>query len=238
MQIKDLHPWDIQPHLAIELQQRLAKQIRIKAISGRIRFVAGLDCSFDERRNLIFAAVAVLDIETMKLVEQAYAVSKIQFPYIPGLLSFREAPAMLKACSLLETEPQLVLVDGQGIAHPRRLGIASHIGLCLAKPTIGCAKAILIGNARVPGRQKGCYTTLTDPKTGQVIGAAVRTRTDVRPVYVSPGHRCDLADAIRWTIRCTTCYRIPEPIRLAHQGSGRFKASWAQKGLAGPIYRC
>lgn len=161
------------------------------------------------------------DSFAFELVETVSATQETKFPYIPGLLSFREAPACLEAVRKLTTEPDLFMIDGQGVAHPRRLGLASHLGLFLDKPTIGCAKSRLIGTFEEPGGDRGAYSLLRDGD--EVIGAVVRTRSRVKPIFVSVGHRCTLEDAIRLTLACATRYRIPEPTRLAHQAVSRLK---------------
>lgn len=225
MEIRRLHHWRLTPASAVHLQTLLAQQVIIRPIKRPIRLIAGIDCAYSHDQRLIYAAVIVLDAQTLGPIDQAIAIKPLSFPYIPGLLSFRECPAILKACSRLRSCPDLIFVDGQGMAHPRRLGVASHIGLFLARPTIGCAKSRLSGQYTEPGRSRGSHSELVDPTTSQVIGAAVRTRTGVRPVFVSPGHLCDLELAIYWTIRSARSCRIPEPIRLAHQLAGSLKAS-------------
>lgn len=225
MRIRRLHHWRVTPASAIRLQTQLAEKVIIRPTKRPIRLIAGMDCAYSHDQRLIYAAVVVLDAQTLDPVDKAIAIKPLSFPYIPGLLSFREGPAMLKACDRLRSCPDLVFVDGQGIAHPRRLGVASHIGLLLARSTIGCAKRRLSGQYIEPGRSRGSFSELIDPATGQVIGAVVRTRTGIRPVFVSPGHLCDIELAIYWTIRSARSYRIPEPLRLAHQLAGSLKAS-------------
>jgi len=155
-------------------------------------------------------------------VETVVAEEKTRFPYIPGLLSFREAPVCLEAVERLTGQPDLFMIDGQGVAHPRRLGLAAHLGLFLDKPTVGCAKSRLIGTYEEPGPEKGAYGLLHDGP--EVIGAVVRTRSRVKPVFVSVGNKCTLEDAIRITLACAARYRIPEPTRLAHQAVSRLKS--------------
>ncbi|HUT68422.1 MAG TPA: deoxyribonuclease V, partial [Dehalococcoidales bacterium] len=162
--------------------------------------------------------VVVLSYPEFELVETRIVTDRIEFPYVPGLLSFREAPLILAACEELTVTPDLLMVDGQGIAHPRRMGLASHLGLFLDIPTIGCAKSRLCGSHEEPGNEAGSYAELLD--NGEVIGAAVRTRTGVKPVYVSIGHKVDLSTAIRRVLECCRGYRLPEPTRLAHQAAG------------------
>lgn len=215
MRIVSLHEWQMDYAAARALQTDLAGRVcRTGAIEAP-RTVAGLDCAFSRDKQRIVAAVVVQSLPDLRVIATARAVLPVTFPYIPGLLSFREAPVCLAAIEKLDLEPDVFLVDGQGIAHPRRLGLAAHLGLFLDRPTIGCAKSRLIGTYRKPGREKGRHTWLYDGD--EVIGAVLRTRTDVRCLFVSIGHRCDLPAAIRTVLQCTTRYRLPEPTRLAHQ---------------------
>ncbi len=215
MRIAALHEWQMDYAAARTLQTDLAGRVcRTGAIEAP-RTVAGLDCAFSRDKQRIGAAVVVQSLPDLRVVATAKAVLPVTFPYIPGLLSFREAPVCLAAIEKLDLEPDVFLVDGQGIAHPRRLGLAAHLGLFLGRPTIGCAKSRLIGTYNEPGRQKGQHTWLYDGD--EVIGAVLRTRTDVRCLFVSIGHRCDLPAAIRTVLQCTTRYRLPEPTRVAHQ---------------------
>lgn len=178
------------------------------------RLIAGVDISVNRGRKSAIAAVVVLDYPGLNPVERQTVEGYLGFPYIPGLLSFREAPLILAACARLELTPDLLLVDGQGLAHPLRCGLASHLGVLLDVPTIGCAKSRLCGSHEPPGIQEGDFAELIDE--GEVIGAVVRTRRGVKPVYTSIGHRVDLQAAIRWTLACCRGYRLPEPTRLAH----------------------
>ena len=167
------------------------------------------------KKDTAIASVVVLSFPQLQVVDRVVTASPVRFPYIPGLLSFRETPPLLTAFDQLQTVPDLVIVDGQGIAHPRRFGLASHLGLILDKPTIGCAKSRLWGRYKEPDSEQGAYTYLTDK--GEVIGAAVRTRTNVRVVYVSIGHRISLDSARMWTLACCQGYRLPETTRYASQ---------------------
>ncbi len=176
--------------------------------------MAGTDVSFSRNSDLVWAGVVVLSYPDLKEKEEKWVRERAGFPYIPGLLSFREIPPVIKAMERLETEPDLILCDGQGIAHPRRLGLASHLGLLLNKPTIGCAKSRLIGQFSAVGRNRGDYTGLWDK--GLEIGAVLRTRTGVRPLFISPGNRITLEESLRIVLECCPLYRIPEPIRRAH----------------------
>ncbi len=183
--------------------------------------IAGIDCAFSKEGGRILAAVVVLRLPGFELVETASAVRKVTFPYIPGLLSFREAPVCIAAVEKLRSRPDVFIIDGQGIAHPRRLGLAAHLGLFFDRPTIGCAKSRLTGDYEEPPSEKGAYTSLT--AQSETIGAVVRTRTNVKPVFVSVGNKCVLDDAIRLVLACAVKYRLPEPTRLAHQAVGKLK---------------
>jgi deoxyribonuclease V len=220
------------------LQVRLAGEVQFTPLRRRPEVVAGLDCAFSKDGRRIVAAVVVLRLPAFEVLETAEAIRKVTFPYIPGLLSFREAPACIAAVEKLRKRPDLFIVDGQGIAHPRRLGLAAHLGLFFDKPTIGCAKSRLVGTYEEPPLEKGSYTLLIDDfrfsifdlqsaignRQSAIIGAVVRTRTNVKPLFVSVGNRCTLDDAIEITLACTTTYRLPEPTRLAHQLVSRLKA--------------
>jgi len=182
------------------------------------RLIAGVDISVDRVAGTGTAAVVVLSYPELELVETKIVTDRIGFPYVPGLLSFREAPLILSACEKLTVTPDLVMVDGQGIAHPRRMGLASHLGLFLEIPSIGCAKSRLCGRHEEPGFEPGSYADLIDSR--EVIGAVLRTRAGVKPVYISIGHKIDLAAAIHWVLACCRGYRLPEPTRLAHLAAG------------------
>jgi len=186
--------------------------------------VAGADISLTRNSTDAFAGIVVLNARTLEIADEYFIKGKIEFPYIPGLLSFREAPLLLKLFKKVSPAPQLVFFDGQGIAHPRRLGLASHMGLLLDCPTIGCAKSRLTGNYKEPGLKKGSRSRLQDDDN-QTIGAVVRTRDNCKPVFISVGHQIDLGTAIRWTLKCTSRYRIPEPTRLAHIRVNEFRQS-------------
>jgi deoxyribonuclease V len=209
------HAWDLDAASARALQVELAGTVETKTPLGPWGRVAAADVSFDLGGDRLYAAVVVVERETFQVVERVGITAPARFPYIPGLLSFREAPGLIKAFEKLKTVPDVVLCDGQGIAHPRRLGIASHLGLWLDLPTIGCAKSWLFGNYEEPGPNRGDRAPLID--RGEVIGAVVRTRARVQPVYVSPGHRCDLESAIAVVLATVPKYRLPVPARLAHE---------------------
>jgi len=249
MQTKVLHSWNLSYSEAIELQKRLAGQVQFTPLKDPPKLIAGLDCALSKDGQQILAAAVVLRVPDVikglrehlkppdfELIETATARQKLTFPYIPGLLSFREAPVCIAAVEKLQKQPDVFIIDGQGIAHPRRLGLAAHLGLFFDKPTVGCAKSRLTGTFEEPPPQKGSSSLLKDKKswkTGtshepqatndEIIGAVVRTRANVKPVFVSVGNKCLLKDAIKITLDCATKYRLPEPTRLAHQLVSKLK---------------
>jgi deoxyribonuclease V len=212
------YDWRVSTARAREIQLELATQIIRQGKADSLRYIAGADIAVNRFAKTGTAAVVVLSYPEMKVVETRSITAKIEFPYVPGLLTFREAPLVLAAFEKLTLTPDLVLVDGQGIAHPRRIGLASHLGLCLGLPTIGCAKSRLIGEHGEPGIKAGSYAELVD--NAEVIGVALRTKTAVKPLYVSIGHLIDLPVAIRCVLECCRGFRLPEPTRLAHIAAG------------------
>ena len=210
-----LHSWDVGYDEARAIQQRLREKVITSDRFGQINYVAGIDVGFEQANTITRAAVVVLSFPALELQEQALARRPTSFPYIPGLLSFREVPAVLEAFDKLTIQPDLVLCDGQGIAHPRRFGIACHIGVWLDLPAIGVAKSRLIGTHSEVPNHKGEYTGLYDH--GEYIGAVLRTRVNVKPLYISVGHRISLNSAIGYVMRCITRYRLPETTRNAHK---------------------
>jgi deoxyribonuclease V len=235
MDARHLHDWNISYAEARQLQGELAGMVEVRRFRpGETFIVAGLDCAFTAPENRFHRAaqpppavrggpnqcIAVIVVMRIgqgrfEVIETASAIEPVTFPYIPGLLTFREAPACIAAAKKIKAEPDFIMIDGQGIAHPRRFGIAAHLGVLFERPTIGCAKSRLIGEYNEPGKRKGSFSELTDD--GEVIGAVLRTRTAVKPVYVSIGNKVTLEDAIELTMRSTDKYRIPEPTRIAHQ---------------------
>jgi deoxyribonuclease V len=218
MKVHKLHEWEVSTARAREIQLSLAK--KVVAENGIINphLVAGIDISSPDTQGVASGAVVVLRYPELNIVEVKIAKGKITLPYIPGLLSFRESPLILAACDRLSSIPDLVLIDGQGIAHPRRLGLASHVGLFLDLPTVGCAKSILCGQHQPLAEKAGSHAELLD--NGEIIGAALRTKSKVKPIYVSVGHKINLASALHWVINCCRGYRLPEPTRLAHVAAG------------------
>jgi deoxyribonuclease V len=220
MHIRHRHDWNISPSEAVALQRELRREIvadRPIDLAG-LRLVAGVDVSVKENRSQ--AAVVVLSFPELRPLETVRSERPTPFPYIPGLLSFREGPVLEEAFAKLRLEPDVFVFDGMGIAHPRRIGIASHMGLWLERPSIGCGKTLLTGRYRDLGAEKGAWAPLID--RGDVIGAAVRTRAGTNPVFISPGHLADLPTSIELVLRCSPRFRLPEPIRFAHKAAGEF----------------
>jgi deoxyribonuclease V len=213
MNVSFAHSWDLFPEEAIELQKKLASQIVLRDDFGDICTIAGADLSLDVDKNIGFAGVILFDFPSLKEIERVSAEGPLNFPYIPGLLSFREGPILLKAFEKLRILPDLIAFDGQGIAHPRRLGIASHMGLILNRPSIGFGKSLLCGDYQEPGLTRGSWSPLIH--RGETIGAVLRTRDKVKPIFVSPGHRVSLEGALRIALQCLDGYRLPKPTRLA-----------------------
>lgn len=222
MNVPHLHDWSMNFREAVALQRELAGRVlRADCLVRPVRTVAGVDVSYEKHGDLFFAGVVVLSFPEFEPCEEAFAVDRVTFPYIPGLLSFRELPVVLEAFRSLCTVPDVVLVDGQGIAHPRRLGIASHLGLWLELPTVGCAKSRLCGEHPPPGAKRGDQMPLTH--NGERIGTVLTTRDGVKPLFVSPGHKTDIATATEMTLACSRRYRMPEPTRLAHLLTNRLR---------------
>lgn len=215
MNLKAPHPWNVTPEEAMRIQRELRDQVVMETQLGELEHVAGIDCGF--KGDQVRAAVVVLTYPQLEPVEQAVAEVPVTFPYIPGLLSFRETPGVLAALAKLQVEPDLLIVDGHGLAHPRRFGIACHVGVITGVPTIGCAKSRLVGVHNEPPQEAGRWVSLYDDH--EVIGAVVRTRTGVSPIFVSIGHKVDLETAVRLVLSCRTKYRLPEPIRYAHRAA-------------------
>lgn len=214
MDIKPLHRWDLTETEAVALQRELATRIDTGTPLGDYELVAGADVSNNLYSDTVYAGVVLLRRSDWSVVEQRGAVGQALLPYIPGLLSFREAPALLEAFRCLEHRPDVVVMDGQGIAHPRRLGIAAHLGLWLQIPCVGCAKSKLWGRYQEPGPQPGAWSPLTD--RGQVIGRVLRSKVRSNPLFISPGHRIDLDSSVRVVQEALHGYRLPEPTRQAH----------------------
>ena len=219
LDLQHAHRWDVTPAEARAIQQDLRCYVSLEDRLPRVQRVAGVDVGFEDNGRITRAAVAVLDATSLQLVEHHVARLPTTFPYVPGLLSFREVPAVLAALAQLSALPDVILCDGQGVAHPRRFGIACHLGVLLDLPTVGVAKSRLVGRHGEVPVEKGGWAPLEDG--GEVIGAVLRTRSNVRPLYVSPGHRVSLKTAIELTLACTTRYRLPETTRWADRLASR-----------------
>jgi deoxyribonuclease V len=227
-----LHAWKVSPGEAIAIQQQLRRLIRQEweQAVAEVKRVAGIDVGI--KGNVARAAVVVLSYPALEPLDVALAEEPVSFPYVPGLLTFREGPVVLAALARLQVEPDLLIFDGQGVAHPRRMGIAAHIGVLVDRPSVGCAKSRLWGSHQEPGLERGDYALLYDAQ--EIIGAVVRTRAGVKPVYVSVGHRIDLPRAIQCVLSCCTRFRLPETTRLAHRVAGGQAPAFLQLPLTLP----
>jgi deoxyribonuclease V len=217
--VQSLHPWHVSTAHARIIQDELATEVERADRFGPVRYVAGVDVGFENAGNTTRAALVVLQFPELIPVERIIARRPTDFPYVPGLLSFREIPALLEAFDAVRIWPDVVLCDGQGIAHPRRFGLACHLGVLLDLPTIGVAKHRLIGQFAQPPQRRGAWSALLDK--GEIVGAALRSRVGTRPIFVSTGHRVSLASAIDLVLACTRRYRLPETTRQAHHLASR-----------------
>jgi len=224
------HRWDVTPAEAIAIQEKLRPQVVTNDALGPVNRVAGIDVGFRqvEGTNLARVAVVLLSFPGLQLLAKVVHEEPVRFPYVPGLLAFREGPAILGALARLEGEADVLILDGQGLAHPRRFGIACHVGVVTDRPAIGCAKSILVGKHGLLPPSAGSWLPLTD--RGETIGAAVRTQSDMAPVYVSTGHRVSLETAVQLVLACVRSHRLPEPTRLAHQVASESSHRKTQKG--------
>ncbi|MBF0410495.1 MAG: endonuclease V [Candidatus Riflebacteria bacterium] len=222
MNIRKLHDWNIDYEAARLLQLDFSSRIIFREI-GDVKYVAGVDCSTEKKSTQIWAAVVVYDLLNHKVIEESTFRTETNFPYIPGLLSFREGPAVLEAIRRLSVEPDIFIFDGHGIAHPRNFGIASHIGLWLEKPAIGCAKSRLVGSAIQPAKAAGSMESLFFNE--REVGLLLRTKDNVKPLWISPGHLVNIRDSADIVLKCCLRHRMPEPTRLAHIAVNRFRTS-------------
>mgnify|MGYP000008798160 CR=1 FL=1 len=222
------HPWKVTPKEAVRIQEEGRRKLVLRPPRREFRTVAAGDVSYGRGDDRLYAAVLLFSYPGLDLRESASACGRVPFPYLPGLLSFREAPVLLRAFSRLKTDPDLLLFDGQGIAHPRSMGLAAHLGLLLDRPSIGCAKSRLFGAEAEPGLPRGSLAPLVEG--GRTVGMVVRTRTGVKPVYVSPGHRMDLETSVRMVLSLGRGYRIPEPLRRAHLFVNRLREELMNSG--------
>ncbi len=229
MECANLHPWNLQYSEAVKIQQELRDQLILEVPEMDLNLVAGADVSYSKGDDVFFSSVVVLEMPGMSIIEEATAEGKVDFPYIPGLLSFREAPILIKAFEKVRSIPDAIIFDGQGTAHPRGIGLASHMGLILGLPSIGCAKKNLVGNYKPVGSEVGAYTSIKFKD--DVVGAALRTKSNVKPVFVSPGHKMDVPSAIEIVIKTCRGYKLPEPTRQAHLLVNKARASRSSQGL-------
>lgn len=214
MKIREIPSFDLTPAEATHLQEALRTRVRLSGDIGEVSLVAGADASYAKGSNEIYAVVVALRYPDLTVIERVSASAETPFPYIPGLLTFREGPALIEAFRRLRSEPDIIFFDGQGIAHPRGLGIASHMGVLLDRPTVGVAKSLLVGTATEPGAARGSASPLL--RDGETIGMAVRTKEKTKPVYVSVGHRIALMPAVDLVLATARGFRLPEPTRQAH----------------------
>ncbi|MEN6521488.1 MAG: deoxyribonuclease V [Armatimonadota bacterium] len=221
MRIKNLHPWNVTPAEAVRIQNDLCRLVSLDDVFGPIQTIAGVDVGLSQANETATGGIVVLSFPGLELIETAFAAKPVEFPYIPGLLAFREIPAILDAFKLLKAKPDIMIVDGQGLAHQRRFGIACHLGVLLDLPSIGCGKSRLIGNYEEPGPEPGDSSPLM--ADSEQLGNVVRTKFRVKPVFISPGHRIGFTSAVEVTLSCVRGYRLPEPVRLAHNLVSRGK---------------
>ncbi len=218
-----MHTWNATPREAIEIQKKIREELRQEPIARPITRIAGADVSFNKYEKDVYAGIIVLSYPDLLPIEHALVKIEVDFPYIPGLLSFREIPPLLLVWEKITHRPDVVVVDGHGIAHPRRLGIAAHFGLAIDIPTIGFAKSILYGSYEEPGMVKGDFSYLKDPKNNERLGVVLRTKDKVKPIFVSPGHRATIADAADIALATSHKYRLPDVTRLAHNLVNSFR---------------
>ena len=204
----------LSPSEAIALQQKLREQITLKPLEKPVTTIAGADISFNKYSTTVYAGIVVLSFPELQVIDKASVTATTEFPYIPGLLAFREVPALSKAWEKLSIKPDVLVLDGHGIAHPRRMGIATHFGVTMQTPTLGCAKSLLTGRFEEPGNEPPAYTDLVHQK--EVVGKVLRTKKNCKPVFVSPGNLITMEESIDLILKCIRKYRIPEPTRLAH----------------------
>ncbi|MFZ2448676.1 MAG: endonuclease V [Syntrophobacteraceae bacterium] len=217
--------WDLTPREAIALQKELAGRVIIQPLPSRFKVIGAADIAYSKATDRLVAVMLTFGWPGLELLESAHIVSQAPFPYIPGLLSFREAPPLIETHQKLGQKPDILLCDGQGIAHPRRLGLAAHLGLCLGIPTVGCAKSRLCGEHGPPTLRKGHSRALLLGE--EQVGLVYCSRNGVKPLYISPGHLCDIASAKKLVSRCLGRYRVPEPLRLAHITATRLRRELA-----------
>lgn len=220
--------WDVDPAEARQIQQNLREKVAIQPLEREVSLVGGTDISYDRGSDRMYGGIVILDIENLQEVARSMAETRVKFPYIPGLLAFREMPALQLAWNRLSVKPDLVITDGHGLAHPRRMGIAAHLGVLLEMPAVGCAKKVLTGEYEEPGRRKGSVSDLVDGD--EKIGEVLRSRTDVNPIFVSPGHLINFEDSTRIVMRCLSRYKLPETTRAAHERVNQLRRGEIEPG--------
>jgi len=225
MKIRKLHRWDVSYEEAVRIQKKLREKLVFSPLEQEVSLVAGADISFSRKDPRLFAGVVLMKIPEMEIVEERWAVAEPLFPYVPGFLAFREVPPLCEVFSKLKIKPDAVICDGQGFAHPRMMGLACHLGLFLEIPTVGCAKSRLVGEFFPPANERFAQSPLE--YHGKTVGAVLRTRENVKPVYVSPGHKIDIAGSVELVKRCVSRYRLSEPIRQAHRLVNRIRKEQA-----------
>lgn len=219
---------DISPQRAVQVQRELRSEIEISLLEQKVKTVAGADISFDRGSDIVHAAIIVIELSSLEPVARSLVTAPMSFPYIPGLLAFREMPVLLKAWNQLRMKPDVLIMDGHGLAHPRRMGIASHFGIEADHPTIGCAKNILTGSHGELGITKGDTADLLDE--GEKVGFALRSRTDVNPVFISPGHKLSFEDSYEIIMQVLTKYKLPRTTRLAHRWANKLRKGEVEEG--------
>lgn len=225
--MKPLHDWNVSLKEAIQIQELLKEQIVLKKTFSEVKTVGGGDAAYSKKGDLLFAAVVVLSFPEMKIIDAATADGRAFFPYIPGLLSFREGPILIEVFQRLSVKPDLMIYDGQGVAHPRGMGLASHMGLWLNLPSIGCAKTPLLNGFVSPGPSRGSFEWIR--KKGRKVGAVLRTKENVKPLFISPGHRIDFLTSNQLILESCKGFRFPEPLRKSHQLAERMRHNGNEK---------
>jgi deoxyribonuclease V len=227
LKLQSLHDWPKNPNDAVKIQLKLKPELPVNNVLNDVRLIAAVDTAYNDENNRIYAAAVVLDYSDLNEVSRAVAQMDASFPYIPALRVFREGQVMLKALSRLKERPDVIMYPGHGIAHPRRIGLASHLGLITDIPSIGCARKCLTGEYRDPPPEKGSCSSLF--LANVEVGFVYRTKSGVKPMFISPGHKCSIRDAVDVVVRCLTDYRMPEPLRKAHLYANKYKQSMVRK---------
>jgi len=219
----DLHEWQVDFRTACKIQNDLAERIVLKNGFNQLNMIAGCDVAYSSSTNRAYAVIGIYDFPSMRKYYEVYSVSEVSYPYISGLFTFREGPPLLKVFEKLKERPDVIIFNGQGIAHPRKMGLATHMGILLDIPSIGCTQRSMFGKNRVPGNRRGDWCHVRNNKN-ELIGCCIRTRENVRPIFISQGHKIDLPTAVDIILNCTTNFKMPEPLRDAHITANKIKA--------------